>query len=164
MALAEVRQREVAKKLFPFRQQVLRRIFTERRRTAWKRNRASRLNAHLRVKRSRNASRRLTKNIFLRPRASDDLRRSCRTLERGTGDRPDHVHTGATRPEFARQRWRAALVTNLFTFVPTAANVQYYLEIVRDKYILRQIISAATESVRRAYEKSRTRSKACWTK
>jgi replicative DNA helicase len=46
----------------------------------------------------------------------------------------------------------AALVTNLFTFVPTAANVQYYLEIVRDKYILRQIIFAATESVRRAYE------------
>ena len=31
----------------------------------------------------------------------------------------------------------AAFVTNLFTFVPTAANVQYYLEIVRDKYILR---------------------------
>src|SRR5581483_6867209 len=46
----------------------------------------------------------------------------------------------------------AAYVTNLFTFVPTAANVQYYLEIVRDKYLLRQIISAATESVRRAYE------------
>jgi len=34
MALAEVRQREVAKKLFPFRQQVLRRIFTARRRIA----------------------------------------------------------------------------------------------------------------------------------
>jgi replicative DNA helicase len=46
----------------------------------------------------------------------------------------------------------AAFVTSLFTFVPTAANVQYYLEIVRDKYILRQIISASTESVRRAYE------------
>src|SRR3989454_9710727 len=46
----------------------------------------------------------------------------------------------------------AALVTSLFTFVPTAANLEYYLEIVRDKYILRQIISAATESVRRAYE------------
>src|SRR5258705_9641257 len=46
----------------------------------------------------------------------------------------------------------AALVTSLFTFVPTAANVQYYLEIVRDKYILREIISASTESVRRAYE------------
>lgn len=46
----------------------------------------------------------------------------------------------------------AAAVTNLYTFVPTAANVGYYLEIVRDKYILRSIISAATESVRRAYE------------
>ncbi|HEX8279806.1 MAG TPA: replicative DNA helicase, partial [Chthoniobacterales bacterium] len=46
----------------------------------------------------------------------------------------------------------AAFVTSLFTFVPTAANVGYYLEIVREKYILRQIISAATESVRRAYE------------
>src|SRR2546423_671703 len=46
----------------------------------------------------------------------------------------------------------AAFVTSLFTFVPTAANIEYYLEIVRDKYILREIISAATESVRRAYE------------
>jgi replicative DNA helicase len=46
----------------------------------------------------------------------------------------------------------AAFVTSLFTFVPTAANVQYYLDIVRDKYVLREIIAAATESVRRAYE------------
>jgi len=46
----------------------------------------------------------------------------------------------------------AAFVTSLFTFVPTAANLEYYLEIVRDKHILRQIISAATESVRRAFE------------
>src|SRR5437667_3644021 len=46
----------------------------------------------------------------------------------------------------------AAFVTSLFTFVPTAANVGYYLEIVRDKYILREIISAATGSVRRASE------------
>ncbi|MEP6699300.1 MAG: replicative DNA helicase [Verrucomicrobiota bacterium] len=46
----------------------------------------------------------------------------------------------------------AAAVTALFTFVPTAANVAYYLEIVRDKYILRQIIAACTESVRRSFE------------
>src|SRR6476469_2216363 len=46
----------------------------------------------------------------------------------------------------------AAAVTTLFTVVPTAANVGYYLEIVRDKYILRSIIAAGTESVRRAYE------------
>src|SRR6478752_4851702 len=46
----------------------------------------------------------------------------------------------------------AAAVTTLFTFVPTAANVTYYLEIVRDKYILRQIIAACTESVQRSFE------------
>ncbi len=46
----------------------------------------------------------------------------------------------------------AAAITNLFTFVPTAANVTYYLEIVRDKFILRQIIAACTESVRRSFE------------
>src|SRR6266849_5938386 len=46
----------------------------------------------------------------------------------------------------------ASFVTGLFTFVPTAANVQYYLDIVREKYILLDNKSAATESVRRAYE------------
>src|SRR5258708_25555071 len=33
----------------------------------------------------------------------------------------------------------APFVTSLFTFVPPAANVGYYLEIIRAKYILRQI-------------------------
>src|SRR5205085_6793491 len=42
----------------------------------------------------------------------------------------------------------ASFVTSLYTFVPTAANANYYLDIVRDKYILRQIIAASTESVR----------------
>lgn len=46
----------------------------------------------------------------------------------------------------------ASFITSLYTFVPTAANVMYYLEIVREKYVLRQIIAACTESVRRAYE------------
>lgn len=45
-----------------------------------------------------------------------------------------------------------AFVTSLFTFVPTAANFSYYLEIVREKYILRTIISTCTESARRSYE------------
>jgi len=43
-------------------------------------------------------------------------------------------------------------VTQLFTFVPTAANVAYYIEIVRDKALLRHIISAGTLAVRKAYE------------
>ncbi len=43
-------------------------------------------------------------------------------------------------------------VTGLFTFVPTAANLEYYVEIVREKFTLRQLITAATEIVRRAYD------------
>lgn len=43
-------------------------------------------------------------------------------------------------------------LTRLFSFVPTAANVAYYLEIVRDKYILRQLVAAGTETVRRSFE------------
>lgn len=46
----------------------------------------------------------------------------------------------------------AAFVTSLFTFVPTAAMLTYYLEIVREKYVLRQLIACSTESIRRAYE------------
>lgn len=45
----------------------------------------------------------------------------------------------------------AAAVTDLFTFVPTAANASYYLEIVREKYLLRQIITICTEYAARAY-------------
>jgi hypothetical protein len=37
-------------------------------------------------------------------------------------------------------------------FVPTAALVGYYLDIVLDKYILREAIATCTEMVRRAYE------------
>lgn len=43
-------------------------------------------------------------------------------------------------------------VTKLFSFVPDAAHVNHYLEIVRDKYILRQMIALGTEQVRRAHE------------
>ena len=46
----------------------------------------------------------------------------------------------------------AAFVTSLFTFVPTAALIGYYLDIVRDKYILRSIALTGIESVRRAYD------------
>jgi replicative DNA helicase len=48
----------------------------------------------------------------------------------------------------------AGYITSLFTFVPTSANVQYYADIVRDKYVLRQIIQKCTEGVRRAYDEA----------
>ena len=46
----------------------------------------------------------------------------------------------------------AAYVTHLATFVPTAAAVGHYINIVREKYILRSIVFTAAESLRRAYE------------
>lgn len=39
----------------------------------------------------------------------------------------------------------AAFVTEIFTFVPTAANIGYYVEIVRDKHVLRTIIATCDE-------------------
>jgi replicative DNA helicase len=45
-----------------------------------------------------------------------------------------------------------AALNDLFTFVPTAANAGYYLEILREKYLLRQIILTCTEFAGRSYE------------
>ncbi len=39
----------------------------------------------------------------------------------------------------------AAAVTDLFTFVPTASNAAYYIEILREKALARHVIEAATE-------------------
>ena len=45
-----------------------------------------------------------------------------------------------------------AYITGLIGFTPTAANAGYYLEIIREKYILREIIGACTECAARAYD------------
>jgi replicative DNA helicase len=45
-----------------------------------------------------------------------------------------------------------AAITDLFAFVPTASNAAYYLEILREKFLLREIISTCTEYGARAYD------------
>ncbi len=45
-----------------------------------------------------------------------------------------------------------SFVTHLFTYLPTAANVSYYLDAVVDKHTLRRIIRVCTEFAARSYE------------
>lgn len=46
----------------------------------------------------------------------------------------------------------AAFVTELFTFLPTAANAAYYIEILQEKFTLRSIITVCTEFAARSYD------------
>jgi len=45
-----------------------------------------------------------------------------------------------------------AFVTSIFLYVPTAANASYYLEILTEKHVLREIVRVSTEHAARAYE------------
>ena len=45
-----------------------------------------------------------------------------------------------------------AFVVGLFTYLPTAANAAYYVEIVQEKYTLREIIRVCTEYAARSYD------------
>jgi replicative DNA helicase len=48
----------------------------------------------------------------------------------------------------------ASYLTSLIDSVPTAANIEYYAKIVKEKSILRKLIQAATEIVTQSYEDS----------
>lgn len=45
-----------------------------------------------------------------------------------------------------------AVLANIQTFLPTAANAEYYLDIVKEKHLLRQMISVCTTSAARCYD------------
>ena len=45
-----------------------------------------------------------------------------------------------------------AFINSLFTFVPTSANAKYYLDILKEKHTLRQIIVTCNEFTARSYE------------
>jgi len=45
-----------------------------------------------------------------------------------------------------------AYLANLQTFLPTATNAEYYIDIMREKHLLRRMISACTASASRCYE------------
>lgn len=47
-----------------------------------------------------------------------------------------------------------AFVTNLFTFIPTAANADFYIETLQEKFVAREIIRIASAAASRAYDGS----------
>lgn len=46
----------------------------------------------------------------------------------------------------------AAFIMGLFNFIPTAANASYYIEILRDKFVKREIIKSATRLASDSYD------------
>ena len=46
----------------------------------------------------------------------------------------------------------AGFITSLYTFLPTAANAAYYIDLLQEKYVLRQIIRVCTEYAARSYD------------
>jgi replicative DNA helicase len=46
----------------------------------------------------------------------------------------------------------AGFITHLFTFLPTAANAEFYVAILEEKYTLREIIKVCTEFAARSYD------------
>ncbi|WP_022853035.1 replicative DNA helicase [Thermodesulfatator atlanticus] len=62
------------------------------------------------------------------------------------------VHAALKERELLEQVGGAAYLAELAELVPTAANVAYYANIVREKAILRRLIMAGTEIVSRCYQ------------
>jgi replicative DNA helicase len=63
------------------------------------------------------------------------------SLKQALKDRNQLEETGG--PEY---------LSDLYNFVPTAANAAYYIDIVREKYILRRLISACTKLSTQCYD------------
>ncbi len=62
------------------------------------------------------------------------------------------VHAALKERDLLEQVGGASYLAELANFVPTAANVVYYANIVREKAILRRLIMASTEIASRCYE------------
>jgi replicative DNA helicase len=46
----------------------------------------------------------------------------------------------------------AGFVTELFSFIPTAANARYYIEVAKEKHVLRELITTCTQLASRGYD------------
>ncbi len=46
----------------------------------------------------------------------------------------------------------AATLSELLNFVPVAAHIEYYIDLVREKFVLREVIGVCTRTIQRAYQ------------
>jgi hypothetical protein len=93
---------------------------------------------------------------FSYPGACDDPRAAAGDVGCESADRCAHAHPGLRDRHQLDRVGGAAFVSDLFTFLPTAANAGYYLEIVEEKHTLREIIRVCTEYASRSYDERKT--------
>ena len=90
------------------------------------------------------------------PIINSAARRICRRLtvrsRKASTPKRDRFGLGGGRERMLEEVGGMEAVTDLFTFVPTAANADYYREIIHEKFLLRQVITTCTEYVARAHE------------
>lgn len=79
-----------------------------------------------------------------------DIITFCDALDTGIRIEKDDRHPGYMLK--TAEVGGRAYITGLFTFVPTAANIAYYIDIVREKHIARQIIARCGEIIRVAHD------------
>lgn len=67
---------------------------------------------------------------------------------------PDNVILTQTLADLGllEQVGGAANIAELFTYLPTATNVKYYLDLLEEKFVLRSLITVCTEFASRSYE------------
>jgi len=58
---------------------------------------------------------------------------------------------GAEDVAAAREHWRFAYLTQISSRIPTTAQAQYFIEKVRELYLLRELIKVATGAVENCY-------------
>jgi replicative DNA helicase len=93
----------------------------------------------------------LTDSGLLPIRASPDLRRHRRPRERDQARPTSSRSTSSSSRGKAEEIGGLAYLNSLAQYVPSAANIRRYAEIVRERSILRQLVSASDEIATAAF-------------
>jgi replicative DNA helicase len=96
----------------------------------------------------------LTEEAFFDPKHAKMFQLICLALDGGVPLDVISVTEELRKSGLLEELGGAEFVSELFNFVPSAVHFDYYLDVVREKWIARQIIAACTEAVRKAYDET----------